>query len=236
MRSEEYLINPRKEITDLIVAGNTEELLLKSGLIHGHFCPGLSQGVMAAAYGMKSFITESDGMEDIVAISEINSCFVDGIQFVSGCTIGNNALIYRDMGKTAVTFTKRKSDKGIRIVTKRDYFEKINKVAEGFGDLLNEVVNKNNRDPKLVKSFKEKARFASFEMLKWEFSELFDVQEVVPELPTHAKIVESFICDACGESGMTTRRTEGTDLCYRCSKIAVKQLDGTGISEFVPTK
>lgn len=233
MRSEEYLINPRKEIADLIAEGNTEELLLKSGLIHGHFCPGLSQGVMAAAYGMKSFM-DSDGMEDIVAIPEINSCFVDGIQFVSGCTIGNNALIYRDMGKTAVTFTKRGSNKGIRIVAKRDYFEKINKTAEGFGDLLNEVVNKNNRDPKMLKSFKETARFASFEMLKWDFDELYYVQEVVPELPTHAKIVESFTCDSCGESGMTTRRTAGTDICYRCSKISVQQLDGTGISEFVP--
>ncbi|MCL4502615.1 MAG: FmdE family protein [Deltaproteobacteria bacterium] len=39
----------------------------------------------------------------MVAIVECNNCFTDGIQAVTGCTFGNNALIFQDLGKTAVT-------------------------------------------------------------------------------------------------------------------------------------
>jgi len=31
-------------------------------------------------------------MENLMAVVEINTCFADGVQAVSGCTLGNNAL------------------------------------------------------------------------------------------------------------------------------------------------
>lgn len=56
-------------------------------------------------------ITELDvkgtGMEEVIAIVETNNCFSDGVQIVTGCSFGNNALIYKDVGKTAVTVAKR---------------------------------------------------------------------------------------------------------------------------------
>src|SRR5664280_2902492 len=50
---------------------------------------------------------ENTGMEEVVAIVECNNCFTDGIQVVTGCTFGNNALIYKDLSKTAVTVARR---------------------------------------------------------------------------------------------------------------------------------
>ncbi len=56
---------------------------------------------MASVYGLWELGVESmyfDGiMEDLAAIVEVNACFADGVQAVSGCTLGNNALIYRDI-------------------------------------------------------------------------------------------------------------------------------------------
>ena len=71
-------------------------------------------GIKAAARAMKELGAKSTGMEEIVAIVETNSCFADGVQMVTGCSFGNNALIYRDYGKTAFTLAKRTGE-GIRI-------------------------------------------------------------------------------------------------------------------------
>ena len=54
-------------------------------------------------------------MEELIAIVETNNCFSDGVQVVTGCTFGNNGLIYKDLGKTAVTVAKRDGT-AIRIV------------------------------------------------------------------------------------------------------------------------
>lgn len=50
---------------------------------------------------------KSTGMEEVIAIVETNNCFNDGTQVITGCSFGNNALIYKDVGKTEVTVAKR---------------------------------------------------------------------------------------------------------------------------------
>jgi len=65
------------------------------------------------------------GMEEIVAIVECNNCFTDGIQLVTGCTFGNNALIFKDLGKTAVTVARRGDGQAVRLLVRPDYREKM---------------------------------------------------------------------------------------------------------------
>jgi formylmethanofuran dehydrogenase subunit E len=68
-------------------------LLKKSGELHGHFCNYLSYGIIAGVYALKKLGVSHTGMEELIAITETNNCFSDGIQMVTGCTFGNNALI-----------------------------------------------------------------------------------------------------------------------------------------------
>ncbi|MDW8103354.1 MAG: FmdE family protein, partial [Anaerolineae bacterium] len=90
---------PRSSVEFLIREGNARVLLLKAGELHGHFCPFLALGVRAGLIAMQALgVQENPGMEDVVAILECNNCFSDGVQVVTGCTFGNNALIYRDVG------------------------------------------------------------------------------------------------------------------------------------------
>jgi len=95
--------NPREEIEKLIQKGDLEALLRKAAELHGHFCSYLTYGVKAGYIAVKEMGLKNAGMEEIVAIVETNNCFSDGIQIITGCTFGNNALIYKDVGKTAVT-------------------------------------------------------------------------------------------------------------------------------------
>jgi len=224
--------SPRNHIMGHVRQENIKELLLLTGQIHGHFCGGVTIGVIASYLAMKRFNAVTDGMEDIVAIVEVNSCFVDGVQFVSGCTLGNNGLIYRDIGKTAVTFAKRKTGKGIRYVLNQFYMKEKSAKNPRWKELFSEVVNNNNRAAELMKEFKKISQETAFAMLEYDFDTLFTIQEVTVNIPTHAKLFDSFTCDLCKESTMITRKQKIKDksLCPSCTGKML-QSDGNGIKE-----
>ncbi len=141
--------NPRIDIRNNIFANRTDILMIKAAQMHGHYCPGLAMGVMAAVHAMNKMEADSDGMEDLLAITETNNCFSDGIQFVTGCTFGNNSLIYKDLGKIAFTLTKR-DGKGIRVSAKPNSQDIINDIFQDFKNLYQKVVAEQNRDPELL--------------------------------------------------------------------------------------
>ena len=115
--------NPRAQFIEAIKNNDAATCLIKTAEIHGHFCPGSALGVMASLYGLgllREDAIHSDGiMENLLAIVEVNASFADGVQAVSGCTLGNNSLIYRDLGKHAVTFAVRGKEHGIRVRLKQ---------------------------------------------------------------------------------------------------------------------
>ncbi len=113
----------RMVIETMVRGDDLEGLLRQVEHIHGHLCPGVSLGVKAGHYAMKAMDRENTGMEEMLAIVECNNCFTDGIQVVTGCTFGNNALVFKDLGKTAVTVARREDGSAVRLVLKPDYLE-----------------------------------------------------------------------------------------------------------------
>ena len=222
--------NPRWEITSAIKADNLEYLLVEAGKIHGHYCPGLALGVRAATYAMQKMSAVSDGMEDLVAITETNNCSADGVQFVTGCSFGNNALIFRDLGKTACTLTKR-DGKGIRVVTKNGSEEYLQSISPDFYEQFRKVVVEKDHHPEEKAKFRRAGTKAAFDLLNLAFDKIFDVQEVPVKLPAYAPIHESIICEVCGEKTMASRIVEeaGKKQCLSCSTSAYHTLDGHGI-------
>lgn len=222
--------NPRDNIQAMIESENLEGLLRKAGQLHGHFCPFLALGVRAGVRGIKSLGVKTKGMEDVLAIIETNSCFADGIQMISGCSFGNNSLIYRDFGKTAISFVKRNGE-GIRISVK---------VNDGWLDekyphathLFQTVIKKRQGDEKTKKKLQEVWEKIGFDILEFPEEELFQIKQVKMKIPEYAPVMESFVCSECGEKIMESRaiRKEGKILCIPCSKEGFYQLDGEGIS------
>jgi len=226
--------NPRIDIRNEIHSGRTDSLMIKAAQMHSHYCPGLALGIMAATHVMNKLEAESDGMEDLLAITETNNCFADGVQFVTGCTFGNNALIFKDMGKTAFTLTKR-DGKGIRVSSKPESREVIREAFPDFKDLYKKVVEEQNHDPKLVTAYRKSALERSFGTLTLEFEKLFDVQKVKVDVPEYAKIHDSIICSVCKESVMKTRALKKENdeyTCLYCNGSEFNILDGNGIHKF----
>ncbi len=222
--------NPRVTIRKQIMAGDTGKLLIEAGKMHGHFCPGLAMGVMATTHGMQVLDAESDGLEDLLAIVETNNCLADGVQLVTGCSFGNNSLIFYDVGKTAVTLTKR-DGKGYRIISRPDSQAYIRESFPEFDNYYEEVVGRKNRDPEVVAAYRRSGVERSFGTLKLDFDRLFDTMWVDIDVPDYAPSHEDEICSRCGESVMASRviKTEGKAECLPCSGNGFLVLDGHGI-------
>ena len=92
----------------------TKELVDRAIEFHGHSCPGLAIGIRAAEYVSMEFsdITAAD----LLCVSETDMCGVDGIQFLTGCTLGKGNLIHRDYGKMAFSFYNKKDGTAIRLL------------------------------------------------------------------------------------------------------------------------
>lgn len=223
---------PRTDIRNNIVAGKTEVLMLKAGQLHGHFCPGLAMGVMAATHAMQLMKADSDGMEDLLAITETNNCFSDGVQFVTGCSFGNNALIFKDLGKTAFTLTKR-DGKGIRICSRHESQEALRKAFPEFYRLYRQVVSEKNHHPERMAEYQKASLERAFGTLNIPFDELFTVSEVNVPVPAYAPVHESVVCAGCGESVMQSRTVSEADryYCFSCKHISPGMLTGQGINQ-----
>jgi len=178
-------------------------------------------------------ILESTGMEEILAIVECNNCFVDGIQAISGCTLGNNALIYKDLGKTAVTFINRKANKAVRLFVKYSFEnEKEDPEAEEARGLFERAIKRREKLlPEEMKRMKELWSKMSFAILSKSVEEIFDVKFVQPEDISYAPIYESVECSLCGENAMEMRIgfKEKNPICITCSGSDYWMIAGRGI-------
>jgi formylmethanofuran dehydrogenase subunit E len=223
--------SPRIDIRNEIHAKRYDNLMIKAAQMHGHFCPGLAMGVMAAVYAMNRLEADSDGMEDLLAITETNNCFSDGVQFVTGCSFGNNSLIYKDLGKTAFALTRR-DGQGVRVISRPESQQVIREAFPDFANLYQKVVAEQNHDSTLITAYRKAALDRAFGTLTLDFDKLFAVHEVKVEIPSYAKIHDSIVCAKCGESTMSVRsiqKEDGASICYTCSNSLFGYLDGNGI-------
>lgn len=181
---------------------------------HGHSCPGLALGYRVALAALKAMDMEKISEdEELVAIVENDSCAVDAIQVITGCTFGKGNLIFKDHGKQAYTFVKRPSGNAIRIsidFTAPEETEKEKELWRRYsqGDRSEAVVMAvHNRKTKKTKAILEAPESALLKMTKVKVS-----------LPQEARIYRSLSCGMCGEkmAEPKARVKEGKIVCIPC--------------------
>jgi formylmethanofuran dehydrogenase subunit E len=222
----------RKAIEAMIRSGDLEGLLRQAEAIHGHLCPFVSLGVKAGQYAMKHLDLHHSGMEEVVAIVECNNCFTDGIQVVTGCTFGNNALIYKDLGKTAVTVARRDDGAAVRLVVQPDYRERLFEKYPAAGPLFEKVVVKREATHEDLHRFQHVWEGMAKRELAVPLEEQLTIQTMTIELPAFARIFASVICQNCGEAVMEpkARVQNGQPICLACAGGEFGLLTGQGIS------
>ena len=97
---------------------------------HGHTCGGLALGYKACELAAKELGLTFSEDEEIVAITETDSCTVDAIQVLFGCTAGKGNLFVNNWGKTAFSFYRRDNNAAIRLVSIPDAVPKTPRMNE----------------------------------------------------------------------------------------------------------
>jgi len=196
-----------------------KDLVQKTIDFHGHSCPGLAFGIRVSELIMARLGTALD--EEIVAVAENDMCAVDAIQFLTGCTFGKGNLIHLDYGKNAFTFYRRLDGKGMRIIIRGDVF------SEEGDELvaLQKKMIKEGLTPEEQKMLKEVMELRTKRIMGAQLEELFEIKPAKGPMPKKARILESVICQACGEMTMEsrTRRFLGETLCIPCFEAMEKQ-------------
>jgi len=227
------LAEVRAEIERMIESDDLAGLLTRTGEIHGHHCVGSAMGVIAAHWAMKELgVRESTGMEHVLAIVETNNCFSDGVQVVTGCTFGNNALIYRDYGKTAFTLLKRDGE-GVRLAAKPEAGEILKNRNPEAEELYRKVVTDRSARLEEEERMIELNRKHCYDILSIPAEKIFKVERVKMEAPArYSRILGSRICAKCGEKVMETKTIErdGVVLCIPCAGADYSKLDWSGIT------
>ncbi|MGQ9524119.1 MAG: FmdE family protein [Armatimonadota bacterium] len=157
---------------------------------HGHVCPGLVSGFRVALAALERIGSRRSEDEEVVAVVENDSCAVDAIQVVLGCTFGKGNLVFLDYGKPVYTFYQRdRRGPALRIRVKRP------QLPEGLS--RDEVVQA---------------------LLELDESKLLVVTQVEAPPPRPARIEPSQACAQCGEDTMESRLRlyQGRLLCLPC--------------------
>ncbi|WP_455541856.1 FmdE family protein [Intestinibacter sp.] len=81
---------------------------------HGHKCPGIAMGFKICEAAIKNM--DIKPLEDeVVCISENNTCPADAVRFILGCNEDNGRLYYRPTEKLAFSFFNKSNGQKLKI-------------------------------------------------------------------------------------------------------------------------
>jgi formylmethanofuran dehydrogenase subunit E len=181
---------------------------------HGHSCPGLAFGYRVALAALKEMGMENISEdEEVVAIVENDSCAVDAIQVVTGCTFGKGNLIFRDYGKQVYTFIKRPSGDAVRISVDFSPPEETEEEKEMW-----KRYSEGGRSEDVLKAVHNRKAKKMKAILNAPDSELLKIKKLVMQLPSEARIYPSIRCEMCGEkvAEPKARVKDGKIVCIPC--------------------
>ncbi|NVM04378.1 MAG: TraR/DksA C4-type zinc finger protein [Candidatus Helarchaeota archaeon] len=189
---------------DLDIAG----LYDKAVEFHGHSCPGLLSGMIIGIIALKELAASRSIDEEVVTISEGQSCMVDALQIVLGTSLGKGNLILKDYGKTAATIFDRNTGKGIRLS-----FD-FSQIRNTLGDLREQMKEMSTEERK------EFLKKIMFEILEKPQNEYLKIEQIIMKVPPEAQIFNTIICENCQEGVMATKiiKKDGKNLCISCAK------------------
>ncbi len=182
---------------------------------HGHSCGGLALGYVAALYARDLLGLDYSEDEEVVVITETDSCTVDSIQTILGTTAGKGNLIVNNWGKTAFSFYNRTTGKSVRLIMRPDFFKPNPEWETLRGKVMSGAATE-----------EESARYRALsdqrvsDILSTPGSRVYEIKEPQQPVPEKAKIFDNIICPVCGESVGIARCVDsgGQKICRFCAQ------------------
>jgi formylmethanofuran dehydrogenase subunit E len=190
---------------------------------HGHICPGTIIGYRAAQVAVRALSSKKSVDEELIAIVENDSCSVDAIQVVTGCTFGKGNLVFKDYGKNVYTFINRETGDALRI----SLHSSVNlEHMDPTWSRLRRKVTSGSATSIEQQDFRKRADMIAERLMNMPEEDLFIVTHIeIVDVPKKARIFRSVACEKCGElvSEHRLRLENGKLVCIPCSE------KGTGL-------
>ncbi|NVM21318.1 MAG: formylmethanofuran dehydrogenase [Desulfobacterales bacterium] len=183
---------------------------------HGHLCPGLVYGFLVAKEAARFFGLRRSRDEEVVVISENDTCAVDALQVLLGTTIGKGNLILKDYGKNVFTVFDRSDKRALRF-SRKGHYRYQGERQEEFEGLEASVA----AGRATVKQRMRQRLLKALDLLSKPFDAVFDTKEVKCPEPPYAPLAPSAACAQCGEMTMAAKMIEIDDdmrLCIPCAQ------------------
>ena len=180
---------------------------------HGHLCPGLAIGYAAVKAGTERLELGPSPDEEVVAIVENDSCAVDAVQVLLGCTFGKGNLIFRDWGKQVFTFFGRDSGKAVRV----SFLGPLPGSDERHA--LRQKIDAGLATDEDMEAWERLRTDVTKEVISRPATDFFQVKEIDCDPPPKASVVSTRLCDSCGEPVTEHRIVEhrGSRVCKECA-------------------
>jgi formylmethanofuran dehydrogenase subunit E len=184
---------------------------------HGHVCPGSAIGYKAAEAGLNELKSGRSQDEEIIALVENNSCAVDAVQVLTGCTFGKGNLLFKDHGKQVYTFINRSTNDAVR-VSLNDSFS-VDILAPQL-EKLRGTVNSGIATDLEKADLKQMTIDVSKEILEIPYNKMFHIEHVEMDIPKKARNFKTVKCSKCGEiiSEHRAINMQGEITCIPCFK------------------
>lgn len=193
-----------------------KDLLEFGQKFHGHKCPAMPMGLRAALTAMEKLGVKhaADGqLQAFVELDEAHcaTCFADGVQVATGCTLGKGNITKLHYGKWGLTLVDKKAKRAVRVVPKAEAMKK-SKESE-FMKLRASGVPASQVPPEVADPLVQMVADAPDEAL-FNVGEPFSYDWKEPE-----HTFESIVCESCGEMVVTrnARLKDGKLVCIPCS-------------------
>jgi formylmethanofuran dehydrogenase subunit E len=153
--------------------------------------------------------------EELLAVVETDACGADAIQVMTGCTFGKGNFVFKNYGKHAFSLMDRGKGKGIRVCLLPDVFESDPEYLP-----LSKKVQRDEASAKETKRFRQLQQDRVQKILEAKSESLFKIEEISADIPAKARIVESGICDLCGEPTKADllRKMGSKKICIPCAE------------------
>jgi formylmethanofuran dehydrogenase subunit E len=229
--------NPlRQNIESMIRGDDRRGLLDLAGMLHGHFCNYLAYGVIAGASAIRDLEVKNTGMEEVIALVETNNCFADGVQLTTGCSFGNNALVYRDLGKTAFSLVRRDGE-GVRYILEPEFEDSRQEAyPEAYGLWNRLIVEKQEGSPEDFGRMMQLFHEMTLQEIDLPLEKMFRVHRGRFDLPPPSMMYPWTRCARCKENVMEPRAriVNKETLCLACAGESFFTMDSRGISVKAP--
>ncbi len=169
---------------------------------HNHVCPRQVLGIRIGLAGAAALgIAVPQKKKRLLTIVETDGCFADGVEVVTGCTVGHRTLRVEDYGKIAATFVDTKTGRAVRIAPRLDVRQRAYAYV-----------------PDEKRHYF--AQLRGYQVMPDE--ELLHIQAVELSTPIETIISRAGVrvnCDACGEEIINEREVhrDGRTLCRSCA-------------------